>query len=120
MILPAWAKYLAILSVAAITYGKGYSDGTRSEREKWLVKEAEAVAATAKREAAMQSQVDAAGLALSMSEVELERVKNEARVTTRNYYVTNPAANVACLTPERVRHVQESDASSGKDSEAAR
>lgn len=110
MLLPAWAKYVGGIAIAAIIYAKGYSDGKEAEQNRWLQKEVVAAEARAKRESEMQAQVDAAGLALSMSEAELERIKSQSRVETRNYYVTNPAANVACLTPDRLRSVAESDA----------
>lgn len=114
MHVPLWAMRLApyvggaLLAgiVALWLYGKGID----AERAKWRVKEAEAAQKAREREDALQAQVDAAGLALSMSTAELERLSNAERVTTRNYYVQNPAANVACLAPDRLRSISESDA----------
>lgn len=109
MIVPAWAKYLAVLAVAAALYGKGYADGKEAEQNRWLKQEVVALEAKRVREVEMQAQVDAAGFALSMSQAEIERIKNQSRIETRNYYVTNPAANVQCLAPERLRAVEEAD-----------
>jgi hypothetical protein len=113
MFVPAWAMRLApyiggafLAGVVALwLYGKGID----AERAKWRVEGAEAAQKAREREDALQDQVDAAGLALSMSTAELERLSNAERVTTRNYYVQNPAANVACLTPDRLRSISESD-----------
>lgn len=109
MIIPPWAKYLAILAVAAAIYGKGYSDGKEAEQNRWLKQEVVAVEAKRAREVELQAQVDAAGAALSMSTAEIERLKNQSRIETRNYYVQNPNSNVACLAPERLRAVEEAD-----------
>lgn len=109
MIIPPWAKYLAVLAIAAGIYGKGYSDGKEAEQNRWLKQEVVALEAKRVREVELQAQVDAAGAALSMSTAEIERLKNQSRIETRNYYVTNPAANVQCLAPERLRAIEEAD-----------
>lgn len=109
MLIPAWAKYLAILAAVAATYAKGYSDGKEAERNKWLAEQVQAEKDARAREVELQAQVDAAGLALSMSTAEIERLKNQTRVETRNYYVQNPDRNVPCLTADRLRSVSEAD-----------
>lgn len=119
MIFPPWVKYLAGIAIAAVIYVKGYSDGKDAERGRWLEKEVAATEAKVKREGELQAQVDAAGLALSMSSAELERIKAQTRIETRTYYVQNPGNRVACLAPERVRSVAESDAAATKNPAAA-
>lgn len=109
MIVPVWAKYLAILAVAGGIYAKGYSDGKEAEQNRWLKQEVVAVEAKRAREVEMQAQVDASAVALSMSQAEIERLRNQTRVETRNYYHANPAANVACLGADRLRSVEEAD-----------
>ena len=109
MIIPPWARYLAILAIAAGIYGKGKLDGEEAEQNRWLKQEVVALEAKRAREVELQAQVDAAGAALSMSTAEIERLKNQSRIETRNYYVTNPAANVQCLAPERLRAIEEAD-----------
>lgn len=114
MFVPSWAMriapYIGGLLLAVAAYVWAYGNGVDDERGKWLVKEAAAAQKAREREDEMQAQVDAAGFALSMSTAELERLKNQSRVETRNYYVTNPAANLPCLLPERLRSIAESDA----------
>lgn len=106
------AAIAAVLLALMLWGNHREGQGVRKERAAWVAKEVLALEAARAREVALQSQVDAAGIALSMSTAEIERLANTARVTTRNYYVQNPAANVACLLPDRLRAIAESDAAS--------
>ena len=87
-----------------------YSVGERHERARWKAREAAAQAAIQEREDEMQAQVDAAGVALSEKQAQIDAAARAMSEKTKVYYVTNPAANVMCLSPERLRHIQESDA----------
>ena len=114
--IPLWAirlaPYAAGVLLAVAAYAWAYSTGTQAERAKWQAREVAAQEAQRARETALQAQVDAAGAALSMSTAEIERLKNQSRIETRNYYVTNPAANVQCLAPERLRAIEEANKAS--------
>jgi len=114
-VLPGAAVLLALFLWGNYREGQGVD----KERAEWVVKEAEAALKAREREDALQEQVDAAGLALSLSTAEIERLSSAERVTTRNYYVSNPAANVACLLPERVRAIEESDRAATEAAQAA-
>ena len=107
--IPPWVKYVGGIAVAAVIYAKGYSDGKEAEQNRWLKQEVAATEAKRVRDVELQAQVDAAGLALSLSQGEIDRLRAQSRVATRNYYVTNPDHNVACLTPDRLRAISESD-----------
>jgi len=114
MFVPAWALRIApyvggvLLAVAA--YAWAYSNGKEAERAKWQARESAAVAAAQAKSAAMQAQVDAAGAALSEKQQQIADIMHVQKLNTRTYYVQNPAANVACLSPDRLRHISESDA----------
>lgn len=114
MFVPPWAvriaPYVGGLLLAVAAYAWAYGNGVDAERAKWQEAEAVAKEAARAREDALQAQVDAAGTDLSAKQAEIERLQNKTRVETRNYYVTNPAANVQCLAPERLRSIAESDA----------
>lgn len=103
-----WKIILPILGVLALLWAV-FDAGKDSERAVWKKREAAAIEAHRARESALQAQVDAAGLALSMSTATIERLSNEARVVTRNYYVQNPAANVQCLAADRLQHIRDAD-----------
>ena len=61
------------------------------------------------KSAAMQAQVDAAGVALSEQAAEIDRLTHVQKLNTRTFYVQNPAANVACLSADRLRAIADSD-----------
>jgi hypothetical protein len=113
MFMPAWAirlaPYAAGILLAVGAYFWAYSNGKQSERAKWQKAEIAAVVAAQAHSAAMQAQVDAAGAALSEQTAAIDQLTSAARVTTRNYYVQNPAANVACLSADRLRAIADSD-----------
>jgi hypothetical protein len=114
MFVPVWAwkaaPYVAGVTLAVAAYVWAYDNGRDAERAIWKQKEAKAAAAARAREDALQAQVDAAGVALSMSTAEIQRLSNAARANVRNYYVTNPASNVRCLADDRLLGIQASDA----------
>ena len=97
----------ALLAVAA--YAWAYDNGRDTEREKWQRQAAIEAQKVRERENALQAQIDAAGAALSERAQNVERIR-ERTIVTRNYYASNPTHNVACLGPDRLRHVAEADA----------
>lgn len=113
MHVPAWASRAApdvagvLLVVAACVWA--YDAGRDAERTKWQLEQADAARAARERENALQAQVDAAGAALSERAQNVERIR-ERTIVTRNYYASNPTDNVACLGPDRLRHIAEADA----------
>ena len=114
MYVPGWAlrlaPYVGGVLLAGAAYLWAYDNGRDAERAKWQAVQAKAAEAQRQREAALQAQVDAAGAALSERSQNVERIREKAQIVTRNYYVENPAANVLCLGPDRLRHVAQSDA----------
>jgi hypothetical protein len=114
MFIPAWAvrtvPYIGGLLLAVAAYVWAYGNGRDTEREKWQVEQALAADYARERENLMQAQIDAAAIDLSAKQAEIDRLMDKSRVETRNYYVTNPAANLPCLLPERLRSIAESDA----------
>lgn len=123
MFVPAWAwkaaPYVAGAALAGMAYIWAYSNGREAERAIWRQREAKAAAAASAREDALQEQVDAASIALSMSTAENERLSKQTVGSVRNYYVTKPDSDVSCLDPDVLRAIQESDAPA-KNTEAAR
>jgi hypothetical protein len=111
---PTWAlrvaPYVCGLLLAVAAYAWAYSNGKQAERAKWQAREIASVAAAQAKSAAMQAQVDAAGVALSEQAAAIDRLIHVQKLNTRTFYVQNPASNVACLSPERLRHISESDA----------
>lgn len=112
--IPLWAirlaPYAAGVLLAVAAYAWAYSNGKQAERAKWQAREFAAVAAAQAKSAAMQAQVDAAGVALSEQAAAIDRLTHVQQVNTRTFYVQNPAANVACLSADRLRAIAESDA----------
>ena len=111
--IPLWAirlaPYAAGVLLAVGAYAWAYSNGKQAERAKWQAREIAAVGAAQAKSAAMQAQVDAAGVALSEKQQQIADMANVQKVNTRTFYVQNPAANVACLSADRLRAVADSD-----------
>jgi len=111
--IPLWAirlaPYAAGVLLAVGAYFWAYSNGTQAERAKWQAREIAAVGAAQAKSAAMQAQVDAAGVALSEQAAAIDRLANVQKLNTRTFYVQNPAANVACLSADRLRAIADSD-----------
>lgn len=111
--IPLWAirlaPYAAGVLLAVAAYAWAYSNGRDAERAKWQAREIAAVAAAQANSAAMQAQVDAAGVALSEQAAEIDRLAHVQKLNTRTFYVQNPAANVACLSADRLRAIADSD-----------
>ena len=111
--IPLWAirfaPYAAGVLLAVGAYFWAYSNGKQAERAKWQAREIAAVAAAQAKGAAMQAQVDAAGAALSERAAEIDRLTHVQKLNTRTFYVQNPAANVACLSADRLRAIADSD-----------
>jgi hypothetical protein len=122
--MPLWAlrfaPYIGGVLLLIGAYLWAYGRGVDAERAKWQAAQVKAVALQHQREAALQAQVDAAGTALAERSQRVERIREKAEVITRNYYVENPAANLQCLGPERLRHVTDADAAATGAAEAAR
>jgi hypothetical protein len=110
---PAWAirlaPYAAGILLAVAAYAWAYSNGKQAERAKWQKAEIVAERAAQAKSAAMQAQVDAAGVALSEQAAAIDRLTHVQKLNTRTFYVQNPAANVACLSADRLRAIAESD-----------
>jgi hypothetical protein len=113
MFMPAWAirlaPYAAGILLAVGAYFWAYSNGRQAERAKWQKSEIAAVAAAQAKSAALQAQVDAAGVALSEQAAAIDRITHVQKLNTRTFYVQNPAANVACLSADRLRAIADSD-----------
>ena len=111
--IPLWAirlaPYAAGVLLAVEAYFWAYSNGKQAERSKWQAREIAAVAAAQAKSAAMQAQVDAAGVALSEKQQQIADMANVQKVNTRTYYVQNPSSNVACLSADRLRAIADSD-----------
>ena len=122
--MPFWmlrhAPYIGGILLLIGAYFWAYGRGVDAERAKWQAAQVKAVEVQRQREAALQAQVDAAGTALAERSQNVERIREKAEVITRNFYVENPATNVQCLGPERLRHVAETDAATAGDTTAAR
>jgi hypothetical protein len=114
--LPALAAALALIAAYFWAYGQGRT----AERAKWEVASAAAAKVQRERELALQAQVDAAGAALSEQSALMAQVLDSAKGNTRNYYVQNPSSDVACIKPERVQHVAETDAAAAGNPAPAR
>jgi hypothetical protein len=114
MHVPMWAlrvaPYVAGLSLAVAACAWAYDSGRDAERAKWQAAQQRAVEAAQAKSAAMQAQVDAAGAALSEKQQQIADMMHVQKLNTRTFYVQNPAANVACLSSDRLRHISESDA----------
>lgn len=111
--IPLWAirlaPYAAGILLAVGAYFWAYSNGRQAERAKWQKAEIAAVVAAQAKSAAMQAQVDAAGVALSEQAAAIDRLIHVQKLNTRTFYVQNPAANVACLSADRLRAIADSD-----------
>lgn len=114
MFVPSWAMRIApYVGGALLLFGFylwAYDKGRDSERGKWQIEESKAVAEAQAEAAAMQVQVDMAGAALSEKQAEIDMLSKAITAKSRAYYAQNPAANVPCLGPDRVRAISESDA----------
>jgi hypothetical protein len=113
MHVPAWAW-----KAAPYVFGAGIGlwlvlrlidYGRDDERAKWAARESAAVAAAQAKADELQAQVDAAGVALSEKQQQIEAGTRTAVTNTRTYYVTRPDLNVQCLGPDRLRHIADSD-----------
>ena len=111
--IPLWAiriaPYAAGVLLAVAAYAWAYSTGKQAERAKWQAREIAAVAAAQAKSAAMQAQVDAAGVALSEQAAAIDRLNHVQKLNTRTFYVQNPSSNVACLSADRLRAIADSD-----------
>ena len=111
--IPLWAirlaPYAAGVLLAVAAYAWAYSTGKQAERAKWQAREIAAVAAAQAKSAAMQAQVDAAGVALSEQAAAIDQLTHVQKLNTRTFYVQNPSSNVACLSADRLRAIVDSD-----------
>jgi hypothetical protein len=113
-VIPLWAirlaPYAAGLLLAVGAYAWAYSNGKQAERAKWQAAAIVAERAAQAKSAAMQAQVDAAGVALSEKQQQIAGMANVQKVNTRTFYVQNVNSNVRCLTDDRLRAISEADA----------
>lgn len=100
-----WRRIMPVAGIAGVLWF-AFDTGRDNERSKWQRASIAAERAAQAKSAALQAQVDAAGVALSEKQQQIADMANVQKVNTRTFYVQNPAANVACLSPDRVRHVQ--------------
>lgn len=112
--IPLWAirlaPYAAGLLLAVGAYAWAYSNGKQAERAKWQAAAIVAERAAQAKSAALQAQVDAAGVALSEKQQQIADMANVQKVNTRTFYVQNVSSNVRCLTDDRLRAISEADA----------
>ncbi len=124
MNVPLWAvrvaPYVGGLLLVGGAYLWAYGNGREAERAVWQKREVAAAAKALAKERELQAQVDAAGVALSEMSARISGSTGRAVNMTRTYYVENPANNVQCLGPERLRHVADSDAAAGAAAGAAK
>ena len=124
MFVPSWALRIApyvgglLLIVAACLWG--YNRGVGAERAKWQAEQARAEKAAAAKTAALQAQVDAAGVALSEKQAEIDNAARTAASKTKVFYAANPVLDVRCLTDDRLRAISESDTAAFAFTAAAR
>ena len=112
--IPLWAirlaPYAAGLLLAVGAYAWAYSNGKQAERAKWQAAAIVAERAAQAKSAAMQAQVDAAGVALSEQAAAIDRLTHVQKLNTRTFYAQNVSSNVRCLTDDRLRAISEADA----------
>lgn len=113
MIVPPWAPYAVGVSALFMAMAWAHDYGRDTEREKWQARETAAVLKMRERENEWQSQIDAAGGALSVLTAENERLTQRATTNVRNYYAARPADNLVCLAPDVLRAIEDSDKASG-------
>lgn len=114
MHVPLWALRLAPYVGGLLLAGGAYlwvcNRCVSAERGKWQAEVARAEKAAAAKTAAMQAQVDAAGVALSEMQSTNDALRRTLASDRRTYYVQNPAAAAAvCLSDGRYVHHQRAD-----------
>jgi hypothetical protein len=113
MFVPGWAikiaPYVGGVLLAGGAYLWAYDNGRDDERAKWKARESVAVAAAQAKADELQAQVDAAAVALSEKQQQIDAGTRTAITNTRTFYVTRPDLNVACLGPDRLQHIADSD-----------
>lgn len=107
--IPSWAGYVAGLAAIGAVYAAGYSGGRDTEREKWQRQAAIEAQKVRERENALQAQVDAAGVALSEKQSQIDIATRAMSNRTKVYYRANPSDNVRCLTDDRLRAIADAD-----------
>lgn len=104
-----WRRIMPVAGIAGVLW-VAFDTGRDNERSKWQRASIAAERAAQAKSAALQAQVDAAGVALSEKQQQIADMANVQKVNTRTFYVQNPASNVACLNPDRLRAISEADA----------
>ncbi len=103
-----WRRMLPVAGIAGVLWF-AFDTGRDNERSKWQRASIAAERAAQAKSAALQAQVDAAGVALSEKQQQIADMANVQKVNTRTFYVQNPASNVACLSADRLRAISEAD-----------
>ena len=104
-----WRRILPVAGIAGVLW-VAFDTGRDNERAKWQRAAIVAERAAQAKSAALQAQVDAAGVALSEKQQQIADMANVQKVNTRTFYVQNPISNVRCLTDDRLRAISEADA----------
>ena len=104
-----WRRIMPVAGIAGVLWF-AFDTGRDNERSKWQRASIAAERAAQAKGAALQAQVDAAGVALSEKQQQIADAMRVQKVNTRTFYVQNPASNVACLSPDRLRAISEADA----------
>ena len=105
------APWLGALIVAGLIYAKGRDDGETERDLKSARDQIVAERGVRQREAELQAQVDAAGVALSEMTAQLAAMRQADTNKRSVFYVQNPAAAAAvCLPDGRFVHHREADA----------
>ncbi len=104
-----WRRIMPVAGIAGVLW-VAFDTGRDNERSKWQRASIAAERAAQAKSAALQAQVDAAGVALSEKQQQIADMANVQKVNTRTFYVQNVSSNVRCLTDDRLRAISEADA----------
>ncbi len=103
-----WRRIMPVAGIAGVLWF-AFDTGRDNERSKWQRASIAAERAAQAKSAALQAQVDAAGVALSEKQQQIADMANVQKVNTRTFYVQNVSSNVRCLTDDRLRAISEAD-----------
>lgn len=104
-----WRRIMPVAGIAGVLWF-AFDTGRDNEQSKWQRASIAAERAAQAKSAALQAQVDAAGVALSEKQQQIADMANVQKVNTRTFYVQNVSSNVRCLTDDRLRAISEADA----------
>lgn len=104
-----WRRIMPVAGIAGVLW-VAFDTGRDNERSKWQRASIAAERAAQAKSAALQAQVDAAGVALSEQAAAIDRLTKRSTGNVRTIYATRPADNLVCLGPDVLRIIADSDA----------